>query len=205
MASDPVRVGRWWLWPDGVRLPVVSGGATGDVEGDDDPPADGSDTGGDVGDDDEPLGEAGKKALERERRARREAEARLREVEAKLEEHEGEKKSDVERATDRIATLERELAETRREALRLEVAMAKGLTAAQARRLAGNTREELEADADELLELFGGRTGGSSATGDDDRRPPRKRPTPDLRGGVDPTEPVEDTDPAKLAARIPRL
>src|SRR5690606_14564777 len=183
MASDPVRVGRWWLWPDGVRLPVVSGGATGDVEGDDDPPADGSDTGGDVGDD-EPLGEAGKKALERERRARREAEARLREVEA---------------------TLERELAETRREALRLEVAMAKGLTAAQARRLVGDTREELEADADELLELFGGRTGGSSATGDDDRRPPRKRPTPDLRGGVDPTEPVEDTDPAKLAARIPRL
>src|SRR5690606_38203098 len=184
MAKDPVRVGRWWLWPDGVRLPVVSGGATGDVEGDDDPPADGSDTGGDVGDD-EPLGEGGKKALERERRARREAEARLREVEA---------------------TLERELAETRREALRLEVAMAKGLTAAQARRLAGNTREELEADADELLELFGGgRAGGSSATGDDDRRPPRKRPTPDLRGGVDPTEPVEDTDPAKLAARIPRL
>src|SRR5690606_17006061 len=155
MASDPVRVGRWWLWPDGVRLPVVSGGATGDGEGDDDPPADGSDPGGDVGDDDEPLGEAGKKALERERRARREAEARLREVEAKLQEHEGEKKSDAERATDRIATLERELAETRREALRLEVAMAKGLTAAQARRLAGNTREELEADADELLELFG--------------------------------------------------
>lgn len=38
---------------------------------------------------------------------------------------------------------------------RLEVAMDKGLTPAQAKRLQGETKEELEADADEILELFG--------------------------------------------------
>lgn len=40
-------------------------------------------------------------------------------------------------------------------ALRLEVATAKGLTAKQAERLRGSTKEELESDADELLTTFG--------------------------------------------------
>ena len=38
--------------------------------------------------------------------------------------------------------------------LRREVADEKGLTPAQARRLVGSTREELEADADDVLETF---------------------------------------------------
>ncbi|MER6485751.1 hypothetical protein ABT264_19610 [Streptomyces virginiae] len=40
-------------------------------------------------------------------------------------------------------------------ALRLQVAADKGLTPAQATRLQGATKEELEADADELLSAFG--------------------------------------------------
>lgn len=40
---------------------------------------------------------------------------------------------------------------------RLEVAIAKGLTATQAKRLVGNSREELEADADELIADLGGK------------------------------------------------
>lgn len=44
---------------------------------------------------------------------------------------------------------------------RLEVALEKGLTASQAKRLVGTTREELEADADELLaDLKGSKTNG---------------------------------------------
>lgn len=39
---------------------------------------------------------------------------------------------------------------------RLEVALEKGLTRAQAKRLVGSTREELESDADELLADLGG-------------------------------------------------
>ncbi|MFI9123890.1 hypothetical protein ACIGW0_31615 [Streptomyces bikiniensis] len=41
------------------------------------------------------------------------------------------------------------------EALRIRVAADKGLTPAQAERLRGSTKEELEADADALKELFG--------------------------------------------------
>jgi hypothetical protein len=46
---------------------------------------------------------------------------------------------------------------------RLEVAMEKGLSPLQAKRLVGETKEELEADADEILELF-----GPKPTGDED-------------------------------------
>ena len=40
-------------------------------------------------------------------------------------------------------------------ALRLQVALDKGLTSLQAKRLVGTTQEELEADADELLKAWG--------------------------------------------------
>lgn len=55
---------------------------------------------------------------------------------------------------------ERERDEARAEALRIRVAADKGLTLAQAERLRGSTKEELEADADALLTAFGvGQTG----------------------------------------------
>lgn len=56
---------------------------------------------------------------------------------------------------DRVAEIERQAKESEARALRAEVANAKGLTTAQAKRLVGATREELEADADELLEDIG--------------------------------------------------
>jgi regulator of protease activity HflC (stomatin/prohibitin superfamily) len=76
----------------------------------------------------ESLGEGGKKALDAERRARRDAEKALRE------------------AQERIAELER--ADVVR-----EVASAKGLDPKLATRLKGSSREELEADADEFLAM----------------------------------------------------
>lgn len=65
-----------------------------------------------------------------------------------------------------LATLQTQLADARRQAaeaakgpgaqaLKFEIALEKGLTKAQARRLVGETREELEADADELLADLG--------------------------------------------------
>jgi hypothetical protein len=56
---------------------------------------------------------------------------------------------------DRVAEIERQARESETRALRAEVANAKGLTATQAKRLVGATREELEADADELLKDIG--------------------------------------------------
>ena len=56
---------------------------------------------------------------------------------------------------DRVAEIERQAKESEARALRAEVANAKGLTASQAKRLVGSTKEELEADADELLKDIG--------------------------------------------------
>lgn len=53
---------------------------------------------------------------------------------------------------DRLAEIEKQSKAAEERALRAEVATAKGLTANQAKRLIGTTREELEADADELLQ-----------------------------------------------------
>lgn len=56
---------------------------------------------------------------------------------------------------DRVAEIERQAKASEERALRAEVANAKGLTPNQAKRLVGATREELEADADDLLKDIG--------------------------------------------------
>lgn len=56
---------------------------------------------------------------------------------------------------DRVTEIERQAKESESRALRAEVANAKGLTPTQAKRLVGSTKEELEADADELLKDIG--------------------------------------------------
>lgn len=56
---------------------------------------------------------------------------------------------------ERVAEIERQAKESETRALRAEVANAKGLTPTQAKRLIGASREELEADADELLKDIG--------------------------------------------------
>lgn len=58
---------------------------------------------------------------------------------------------------DRVAEIERQAKASEERALRAEVANAKGLTADQAKRLIGTTREELEADADDFLKVIGER------------------------------------------------
>lgn len=121
---------------------------------------------------------------------------------AKVDELEASKKSDVDRLTEQVETLTKAQATSDEKALRAEVAMAKGLTPAQAKRLAGTSREELEADADEILEVFPvtSKEESSSSSG-----PPSRQPRPDLRGGGEPNEDPVETDPAKLAASVPRL
>lgn len=141
------------------------------------------------------LGDGGKAALAAERKARRDAEKSQRDLAAKLKEYEDRDKSDSEKAADSLAAAEKRANEAEARALRLEVAAAKGLTPAQAKRLVGGTKEELEADADEILELLGG--GGAKPV-------PSNKPKPDLRGGGDPTEEPDELDPKKLAQFIPR-
>lgn len=89
--------------------------------------------------------------------------ARLKELEplaAKAKELEEAGRSDLEKLTARVEQAEREKAESTARALRLEVAFEKGLTPAQAKRLVGGSREELEVDADEILRDFPVKTDG---------------------------------------------
>lgn len=103
---------------------------------------------------DEQLGDAGKKALEAERRKAREAAKERDTLAARLKEFEDRDKSDSEKAAERLTAAEKRAADAEARATRLDVAFEKGLTPAQAKRLVGNTREELEADADEILRDF---------------------------------------------------
>lgn len=64
---------------------------------------------------------------------------------------------------------------------------------AVAKRLSGDDDDTLEADAKELFDLIAPAKSRTTS-----------RPQERLRGGADPDEPVEETDPRKLAAQIPR-
>lgn len=87
--------------------------------------------------------------------------------------------------TGKIAELETKLAEAEGNAAkatlaltRLEVATEKGLTPKQAKRLQGATKEELEADADELLEDLGVKQSNDNDNEDEDEDEPTGRTTP---------------------------
>lgn len=159
------------------------------------------DEGKDEGDNDEgndgdsdDLGDAGLKALERERKARRSADAKAKKLEARLQELEDKDKGEVDKLRERNAQLEKDLDEAMLATTKLEVAAERGV---KARWLSGSTREELEAAADEYLE--------DHPPAESAKPPPSKRPKPDLKGGSDPTDEPKETDPAKLAASVPRF
>src|SRR5436190_21097979 len=103
---------------------------------------------------DDGLGDAGKRALQEERRARSEAEKALKDANDRLKALEDKDKSETQRATDEKAAAEKRAEKAEAELLRITVGATKGLTPAQARRLVGTTKEELEADADDLLKSF---------------------------------------------------
>lgn len=97
---------------------------------------------------------------------------------AKFDEADQASKSELQKAIERAESAEKALTPAQSQVARLEVALEKGLTATQAKRLVGSTREELSADADELLADLGAKPGakpkqdpkklhsGSSGSGD---------------------------------------
>ena len=89
------------------------------------------------------------KAREQEQRAKANAEAATR-----LKEFEDRDKSEQQKLSERAEAAEKRALDLESRSMRLEVAADKGLTPGQAKRLVGTTREELEADADEILRDF---------------------------------------------------
>lgn len=140
---------------------------------------------------------------------------------AQADKLEDEKKSGEQKLADEIKSLKDDLATERHRALIAEVAREKGLTGKAAARLRGTTREELEADADDLRETFGikaddGKGDGDSKDGDKDgkgdkdsdgdgkRGDPNRRPKEKLRPGTvtDDEDDDEDFDPEKVADAV---
>lgn len=118
--------------------------------------------------------------------------AALVETKEKLKGHEDADKTELEKLAEKAATAEQRAATAEAALLRGEVAAAKELTPAQAKFLTGTTREEIEAKADEILEAFPAK--GATP-------PPSKAPTPNLKGGSDPTE--DTVDVKSLVDSIP--
>ena len=101
-------------------------------------------------------------------------------------------KSDIEKATGAQRAAEERAATAEKEALKWRVGLKKGLTEAQAKRLVGESEEELEADADELIASFGS-----------DRKDPGGRPKEVLRSGARPNDEPEE-DVREVVKKIPR-
>lgn len=99
------------------------------------------------------------------------------------------------------------------ETLKLRVALDKNLTAFQAKRLVGNTKEELEADADEILKAWGG-TGQGGDEGDEGEEGEEGEGTPPTRQPRRLRNPAnngqgsggnQEIDITKAVAGIPRI
>jgi len=133
--------------------------------------------------------EALRKQLEKARKEAASYRTKVRELEplaTKAKQLEEASQSDLEKLTARAEQAERERAEATDRALRLDVAFEKGLTPAQAKRLVGATREELEADADEILRDFpalkpDGRPKGNADLGGREKAPPSNPKQADLQ------------------------
>lgn len=139
--------------------------------------------------------ERARAALKRKNSEAENLRRRLKELEPlalRAQELEDGSKSETEKLTETNRSLEQRAVTAEADALRLRIALRRGLSEVQAKRLVGSTEEELDADAEELLASF--------KTPD----APGGRPREHLRPGAVPdAEPVE-TDPAKLAALVPR-
>ena len=121
--------------------------------------------------------DAVRNALKSERAAAKAAKEKAEELAKKVQEFEDRDKSEQEKAEQRAAEAEKKAEEAEHKLLRLQVAADKKLPPELAARLAGSTKTELEADADELLKIvkpsgsstgFDGGPRGRTETGETD-------------------------------------
>lgn len=171
-------------------------------------------------DDDDPegadkLGDAGKRALdaikEQRKNARIErdkAKAEAEDMRAKLAKYEDKDKTETQRLQEAADSFKSRAEKAEALHKRREIAEEQApdhATVAQiravAKRLSGESDDELEADAKELFGLIAPEPSGG---GTPPKNTPPSKPKASLRGGGDPDSGDDETDPRKLAALIPR-
>lgn len=126
-----------------------------------------------AGEGDEPLGEPGKKALEVERQAKRDAEKRASDAEAKLRQYEDANKTELERAQEAATAAATERDSALREAWLYRALVDYPVPAEHRHLITGNTAEEVMAAAESVSQLVNrpgvvkesGRSGDTSKTG----------------------------------------
>ena len=126
----------------------------------------------------ETLGEHGKRALNAEREARKQAEKDLHAAQSRVRELEDATKSDGQKQAERLQELEQTdrekdttIASLQADLMRFRVAAAEGLDLEAAERLRGTTEDEIRADAKAFAAKFGttrpGEVPGAGARGSD--------------------------------------
>lgn len=190
------------------------------VDEDDDDPGEGKrdkDSDGDrrtrKGDDDDEgdpskLGDAGKRALDAMKRERNNARKELNDLKAQLKKYQDKDKTETERLAEAREEATTRAAKAEESFRALSIAMDRAPAHATlkhvrmvAKRIRGESEDELETDADELFEML------VPAPKEKDEPTPRKvagKPRERLRGGGDPEEEPEESDPRKLADMIRR-
>jgi hypothetical protein len=123
---------------------------------------------------------------------------------SKLKQYEDASKSDLERWEERATAAESRAGTAESKAKALEIAIERApehATLAQvravAKRVRGDDDEALEKDAEELFELLAPEPKTAAKVAG-------SRPKERLKGGADPDEEPEESDPRKLAAQLPR-
>jgi predicted RNase H-like HicB family nuclease len=154
---------------------------------------------------DDKFGDSGRRALDQLRRENKATRRELAEKSAKLKEISDRDKSESERLAEAKQEADGRATKAETSLKKFQVAMDRapeGATIAQvravAKRLHGDSEEELESDAEELFELI------KAPAPESGKKSPAGKPRPHLRGGGDPEEEPEEMDPKKLAALIPR-
>jgi hypothetical protein len=169
----------------------------------------GTGTGGDSEGDAAQLGDPGKRALDAMKRERNAAKKELADLKAQIKQYEDKDKTETQRlqeaaedAKNRAGTAENDLRRLRTALDRAPENATLTQIRAVAKRLHGDTDDELEADADELFALLA----PDKPTDDTTDRTPRVpgKPRETLRGGGEPDTDREETDPRKLADLIGR-
>lgn len=184
------------------------------VEPGNEPPADpvdpvgggdpGNEPGGDPAKAPEQLGDGGKKAIDAMKRERDHARRELSGLQKKLKEFTDKDKTETQRLQESAEEAKTRAATAESTYRKMQVAIdcaPDGASLAHikmvAKRLSGDSEEELQADANEMFGLFAPKAD-----------PPTKKlpgkPKENLRGGGDPDEEPEETDPVKLAELIGR-
>lgn len=177
-----------------------------DEDSDDDAPADKKDD--DDQGDPSALRDPGKKALDAMKRERNAARKELADARAKLKEIEDKDKTETQRLQEARDELNKRATASEERLRAFQVAMDRApehATLAQvravAKRVRGETDEDLEEDADELFGLLAPAPPEKPERKTPVAGRPRERST---RGGADPDDEPEETDPRKLAALIRR-